>query len=524
MKKNKHYSTLRLILGDQLNARHSWFSKQDDECVYVIAELLQETGYVKHHVQKICSFFLAMEQFANALQKAGHHVLHLTLDDTRDFNDLPSLITHLCQQYSITCFEYQRPDEYRLLEQLRDFKPDKSIKKIISKKEWDTEHFLVPFDELVKRFKPGKPGRMETFYRKMRQQHNVLMCNDQPEGGQWNYDADNRAKLKAADLEQIPEPLVFASPTASVLERLKRHKVQSFGDIGTHLLWPITRQQSLKLLNYFCTHCLPHFGQFQDAMTANSDHQWSLYHSRISFALNTKMLHPKQVIDKAIKAWQENPDAISLAQIEGFVRQVLGWREYIRGVYWSNMPDYESLNFLKAEKDLPEWFWTGQTQMSCMQHAITQSLQYAYAHHIQRLMITGNFCLLAGIDPDQVDQWYLGIYIDAIQWVELPNTRGMSQYADGGMVASKPYAGSGNYVQKMSDYCGGCVYNVKEKEGESACPLNSLYWHFMEKHRELLHKNPRTALVYKGWDKKTLVDRNAILKRAKWCVNNLNSL
>lgn len=266
------------------------------------------------------------------------------------------------------------------------------------------------------------------------------------------------------------------------------------------------------------------FGQFQDAMTANSDHQWSLYHSRLSFALNTKMLHPKQVIDKAIKAWQENPGAISLAQIEGFVRQIPGWRENIRGVYWSNMPDYESLNFLKAEKNLPEWFWTGQTKMSCMHHAITQSLQYAYAHHIQRLMITGNFCLLAGIDPDQVDQWYPGIYIDAIQWVELPNTRGMSQYADGGMVASKPYAGSGNYVQKMSDYCGDCVYSVKEKEGESACPLNSLYWHFMEKHRELLHKNPRTALVYKGWDKKAVADRNTILDRGQWCINNMNSL
>ena len=511
---------LRLILGDQLNARHSWFARRDDQCLYLIAELLQETGYVKHHIQKICGFFLAMEQFAAALQKAGHRVLHLTLDDTCQFEDLPALIRHLCQQYQVSYFDYQRPDEYRLLEQLRALQPGDGVEKA----EWDSEHFLVPYTDLSKRFKPGKPGRMETFYRKMRREHNILMRDGEPEGGQWNYDDENRCKLKPDDLQQIPAPLLFASPTREVLERLKRHKVKSFGTIGSHLPWPVTRQQSLKLLNYFCQHGLPHFGRFQDAMTGHSEHRWSLYHSRLSFALNSKMLDPRQVIDQAINTWQDNPDTVSLAQIEGFVRQILGWREFIRGVYWSNMPAYKSMNALDGQRDLPSWFWSAKTRMNCLHQAIDQSLNYAYAHHIQRLMITGNFCLLAGIDPDQVDDWYLGIYMDAIEWVELPNTRGMSQYADGGIVGSKPYAGSGNYVQKMSDYCRDCSYDVKARESDNACPLNSLYWHFLEQHHELLRKNPRTSMVFRGWDRKDANEKEAILARARWCLEHVEQL
>ena len=518
--RTKQYNTLRLILGDQLNARHSWYTQKDDQCLYLIAELLQETNYVKHHIQKICGFFLAMEQFADALKQSGHQVIHLTLDDTAPFTDLPALLNHVCRQHDIQHFDYQRPDEFRLLEQLRTLKLGKGI----TIEECDTEHFLVPFAELSNRFKPGKPGRMETFYRKMRKEHQVLMVDNEPAGGQWNYDADNRSKLKPADLDNIPKPLTFATPVKPVLERIKRHRIASFGEIDDYLIWPVTRQQSLKLLNHFCKHCLPLFGHFQDAMTTNSEHQWSLYHSRISFSLNTKMLHPKQVLDKAISVWQANPDSVSLPQIEGFVRQILGWREYIRGVYWSNMPDYESMNFLNARQPLPDWFWTGNTKMNCLHKTISQSLKHAYAHHIQRLMITGNFSLLAGIDPDQVDQWYLGIYMDAIQWVELPNTRGMSQYADGGMVASKPYSASGNYVQKMSDYCSDCTYDVKEKETDNACPLNSLYWQFVASHRERVGKNPRMNMIYTGWGKKTEEDRAAILKRARWCMKHLEDL
>ena len=514
------YTRLRLILGDQLNIAHSWYTRIDPDCLYFIAELEQEARYVKHHVQKLCGFFLAMDNFARSLREAGHQVIHFTLDETAGFRNLSQFINHLCQQYSASVFEYQRPDEYRLLQQLGDLKAGPDVKVC----EVDTEHFYVPFNDIHNLFSAGKPGRMENFYRKMRRQHNILMNQQQPEGGQWNYDASNRCKLKPDDLHRVPEPLLFANSTREVLGRLQRHNVEFFGRVSDSLIWPVTRKQALELLKYFCCYCLPAFGQFQDAMTENSPHQWSLYHSRLSFALNTKMLSPAEVIDEALAEWRSQPEKISLPQIEGFIRQILGWREYIRGVYWSNMPDYESLNYLDAQRPLPDWFWTGKTRMNCLRHAVTQSLDYAYAHHIQRLMITGNFCLLAGIDPDAVDSWYMGIYMDAVQWVELPNTRGMSQYADGGMVASKPYAASGNYVQKMSDYCSGCTYKVKEKESEAACPLNSLYWHFMEQHRRILQNNPRTALVYKGWDKKDEACRRGILKRADWCMKHLDKL
>ncbi|AMO56676.1 deoxyribodipyrimidine photolyase [Endozoicomonas montiporae] len=516
----KHYTKLRLILGDQLNADHSWYADIDPDCLYVMAELKQETGYVKHHIQKLCGFFLAIQNFADSLEKSGHQVIYFTLDDTVRFSDLPDLLNHLCKQYAVSTFEYQRPDEYRLLQQLRAL----NFSSAVTVNEVDTEHFFVQFDELYGYFPAGKPGRMETFYRKMRRKHNILMNQTEPEGGQWNYDTNNRNKLKAADLSVIPAPLLFANSVRTVLDRLQRHQVDSIGRINDELLWPVNRQQSLQLLSYFCQHCLPAFGQFQDAMTSNSTHQWSLYHSRLSFALNTKMLSPAEVVTEAINSWQQQPDSISLPEIEGFVRQILGWREYIRGVYWSNMPDYESLNHLNATRSLPDWFWTGETKMNCLSHAITQSLDYAYAHHIQRLMITGNLCLLAGIDPDEVDAWYMGIYIDAIQWVELPNTRGMSQYADGGMVASKPYAASGNYVQKMSDYCSDCHYQVKEKDTDLACPLNSLYWHFMERNRAVVKSNPRTALVYKGWDKRDESFRQAVLMRAEWCLDHIEQL
>jgi len=300
--------------------------------------------------------------------------------------------------------------------------------------------------------------------------------------------------------------------------------VSTFGHCQDTLLWPTSRNQAKQLLDYFCAYLLPLFGQFQDSMTCNSPEQWSLYHSRISFALNTKMLHPLQVIKQVLNEFESRPDDINLAQVEGFIRQILGWREYVRGVYWQNMPDYAAKNELNASRSLPDYFWHGKTNMNCMKHAINQSLDTAYAHHIQRLMITGNFCLLTEMDPEQVDSWYLGIYIDAIEWVEMPNTRGMSQFADGGLIATKPYAASGNYINKMSDYCKDCHYNVKEKTEDSACPFNSLYWHFMNKHEERLSRNPRIGMVYKNWQKQDAKQRQATLDRAQWCLDNIESL
>ncbi|MDN3651466.1 cryptochrome/photolyase family protein [Thalassotalea ponticola] len=514
------FQRLRLILGDQLNANHSWYKHCDPQTLYVIAELRQETDYVCHHIQKLCAFFAAMNAFANSLQQAGHSVLYLTLDDTAQYPDLPSLINALLSRYQCKVFEYQQPDELRLLAQLSSFKLVNSV----VRQQVSTEHFLLDDSDLTRYFKAETRHRLESFYRNMRKRFNILMDNGQPTGGTWNYDQNNRQTFKANDIKAIPQPLLFANPVNDIIERIDRHQVASIGQIQGQLLWPINQQQSNQLLAYFCSHCLPRFGTFQDAMTSKSPHQWSLYHSRLSFALNCKMLHPMQVIEAAISAHRSNPEAISLAQIEGFVRQILGWREFIRGIYWANGDSYKLSNTLFATRDLPAWFWTGKTHMQCMRHAINQSLEFAYAHHIQRLMITGNFALLTGIHPDLVEAWYLGIYIDAIEWVEQPNTRGMALFADNGLLASKPYAASGNYINKMSDYCTTCKYDVKTKTEANSCPFNAFYWYFLQQHEQRFNHNPRMAFAYKNWQRLSTEQRRDIIARADYLLDHIEQL
>ncbi|WP_163930044.1 cryptochrome/photolyase family protein [Paraferrimonas sp. SM1919] len=517
----KHYKTLRLILGDQLNHQHSWYSQIEPSCLYVIAELNQEANYVHHHIQKISGFFMAMAAFAEHLSNQGHQVLHLTLDDTAVHPNLTGLITSLAEQYQVQTFEYQRPDEYRLQQQLEAL----VLPPAIAINRYESEHFLFDFKDIEQHFVRGKHKLMGHFYQYMRKTFGVLMLDEQkPLGGKWSFDTDNRQKLKATDLAALPQPLLFANDVSQVIDRINRHQVQTLGHIGNQLIWPINREQSLQVLQHFCKHCLPHFGQFQDAMTAKHPSMWSLYHSRLSFSLNTKMLSPLEVLHAAVDAYANSEGKISLAQIEGFVRQILGWREYIRGIYWANMPEYSNLNALNANNNLPDYFWTGETKMSCMQHATGQSLDYAYAHHIQRLMVTGNFALLTAIDPQQVEQWYLGIYIDAIEWVEMPNTRGMALFADNGIIATKPYAASGNYINKMSDYCKDCHYNISDKSGETACPFNGFYWHFMNKHRDKFANNPRTAMIYRTWDKMDESVRQGHLQTAEMNLARLNQL
>lgn len=519
MLKFQSYEHVRLILGDQLNANHSWFKQAKDNTLYLIAEMRQETDYVTHHIQKICGFFAAMQAFAKALQQAGFNVLHLNLDDTQHDHDLSALLTRICYTYECQYFSYQRPDEYRLSQQLSHLSlPSCQISSV------ETEHFLLPFAEIDQHVIKGKHVTMEHFYRKMRKRYKILMDGNQPQGGKWNYDTSNRAKLKKSDLPQIPAPLLFETDISEIKTRIARHGIKTIGELNEPFIWPVNRTQALSLLSYFCQYLLPQFGHFQDAMTANSQHSWSLYHSRLSFALNTKMLHPMQVISAALNAFEQGQGNIDIAQVEGFIRQILGWREYVRAVYWANMPDYSNFNTLAANRPLPAFFWNAKTKMRCMQHAISQSLKTAYAHHIQRLMVTGNFCLISGIDPAEVDSWYLGIYIDAIEWVEMPNTRGMSQFADEAIIATKPYAASGNYINKMSDYCGDCHYQVNEKVTENACPLNSLYWHFMQRHRERFETNPRIGMVYRNWDKQAEASRQATLTRAQWCLENMDEL
>jgi deoxyribodipyrimidine photolyase-related protein len=354
----------------------------------------------------------------------------------------------------------------------------------------------------------------------MRKRFDVLMEGEQPAGGDWNFDTENRRPYDGR--VPIPPPLVFENDVSGIIETIRRSKVKTFGEIDPRrLIWPIDRPQALKLLAAFIADGLPHFGTYQDAMTVKS---WSLFHCRLSFALNVKILHPLEVVTAAVNAWKEDPQRIAIQQVEGFVRQILGWREYMRGVYWALMPDFAGMNFFGHDLPLPDFYWTAETRMACLAAAIGQSLKHAYAHHIQRLMITGNFALLAGIHPDEVDAWYLGIYIDAIQWVEMPNTRGMSQFADGGIVATKPYVSSANYINKMSDYCGSCSYDPKKKYGEAACPFNAFYWDFYDRHRDKLAPNPRIGMMYRTWDRMAAAERKRILQQADIYRRDLNAL
>ncbi len=508
--------TLRLVLGDQLNHKHSWYNQSSENITYLMMEMGQELTYTTHHIQKVVAFFLAMRGFADRLTEQGHTVRYLKLDDPDNTQDLEKNIQQLIEQEDFEKFEFQLPDEWRLDEQLTKL----AVQLPIEAESFSTEHFLTSRDDLNDFFKGKKQLLMESFYRMMRQKHNVLMEGGEPVGAQWNFDHDNRKKMPKGTF--IPAPKAFVKDVSEITNLLEKEKVKTIGSIDTdNFIWPTSRAESLELLDFFIDECLPWFGAYQDAMTTEG---WSLFHSRISFALNAKLIGPLEVIEHVEKKWQEDPDHAPLSAIEGFIRQILGWREYMRGIYWKYMPDYSEKNFFEHDRALPSWFWSGETKMKCLSHSIGQSLEHAYAHHIQRLMVTGNFALLAGIDPDEVDQWYLGIYIDAIEWVEITNTRGMSQFADGGIVATKPYVASANYMHKMGHYCGSCAYDHKKKTGDNACPFNSLYWDFIERNRSKLGKNPRMSMMYRLWDKNSAEKQNLILEQAAYYMNHLEEL
>jgi deoxyribodipyrimidine photolyase-related protein len=506
--------TLRLILGDQLNSKHSWFSAVDDNITYLMMEIRQETDYVTHHIQKVTAFFASMRNFANWLEKRGHQVLYLTLDDDDNSQDLIENIRHILKKKKHQHFEYLLPDEYRLDEQLQKFCSALELQT----NSIDSEHFLTTRDDLASFF-GDKKYLMETFYRDIRKKNGWLMNGEKPEGGRWNYDKENRKSLP--DEKVVIEPLVFNHDVTAIVEMLKTSGVKTLGEINAkHFPWPLDRAESLKLLRFFFNKCFRDYGRYQDAM--HTDH-WSMFHSRISFSLNTKMLSPREVVDEAIEYYRKN-DEISLAAVEGFLRQIVGWREFMRGVYWAKMPEYAQLNVLGNERRLPKFYWTGKTKMNCLRHAINQSLEKAYAHHIQRLMVTGNFALLAGVHPDQVDEWYLGIYIDAIEWVEMTNTRGMSQFADGGVFATKPYVSSANYINKMSNYCGPCHYNHKERVKNTPCPFNSLYWYFLDQHSEKLANNHRMRMMYSRLKAMTPSERKEIGEQAEKYLEEIDDL
>lgn len=504
--------TLRLILGDQLNIQHSWFQSVDEEVVYLMAELQQETNYVTHHIQKIVAFFTAMRTFAQALEEQGHTVHYIKISDSESSLDLNRLIRNKAEALQADRFEYQLPDEYRLDEQLKKLGAALEM----ATDTCDTEHFYTSRDDLSSFFKGKKTLLMESFYRMMRKKHGVLMQGDQPLGGQWNFDQQNRKKWKGQPA--IPPELNFKRDVSPVVEEIKNAGIETIGEIEPeNFPWPVTRSEALELLDYFCEELLVYFGDFQDAL--HTDQKY-LFHSRLSFALNTKLISPREVVEKVESYYLEHRKDIDISQAEGFIRQVLGWREYIRGIYWKEMPEYETVNRLDNKNPLPDFYWTGKTNMNCLKHAISQSLETAYAHHIQRLMITGNFALLAQVAPEEVDQWYLGIYIDAIQWVELPNTRGMSQFADGGVLATKPYVSSANYIDKMGNYCSSCHYSKTAKTGDKACPFNALYWNFLDDKKAYLKDNPRMGMMYSLLGKKSAEELSELKERAAAIIAN----
>jgi len=344
----------------------------------------------------------------------------------------------------------------------------------------------------------------------MRTKHHILMQGSIPEGGEWNYDKSNRNKWKGSP--EIPPFKDFKNPVTDILNTLRSSAIKTIGRFESSTFsYPINKVQSLQQLEYFNQNLLVHFGDYQDAL--HNDEVY-LFHSRLSFAMNLKLISPKEIVDAVLKHYRANSEEISISQVEGFIRQVIGWREYMRGMYWSKMPEYKTLNILENNHNIPEFFWTGDTKMNCLSKTINNSLDNAYAHHIQRLMITGNYLLLTQTNPDLVDDWYLGIYIDALEWVQLPNTRGMSQFADGGMIATKPYVSSGSYINKMSNYCSDCQYNVKERLGENACPFNSLYWNFLDDKRPQLANNFRMKMMYSVLNKFSNEELNSMKTRA----------
>lgn len=498
---------LKLILGDQLNFQHSWFKEVDSSEVFVLMEMRQETDYAPHHIQKVVAFFGAMRNFSEVLKQAGHQVHYLALDDKANRQQLEANLNFLIEKFNADGFAYMEPDEYRLDQQLKEYVLGLNIPSEVV----ETEHFMTSRSELTEFFEGKKQLILEFFYRRMRKKFDLLMQLDQPEGGQWNFDKNNRKKWKGTPT--IPEPFY---PKANDLEALKEMienaGIKTIGSFDKNqFLYPLSRTQALEQLDYFCRYLLVHFGDYQDALHTD---EVNLFHSRISFALNAKIIRPLEVVQTVITYYREHSDDIELSQVEGFVRQIIGWREYMRGIYWKEMPAYASMNALENTNPLPEFYWTGKTKMNCLHQSITNSLDNAYAHHIQRLMITGNFALLAQIHPDKVDEWYLGIYADAIQWVQITNTRGMSQWADGGIVATKPYVSAAAYIHKMSNYCDSCQYDKKKRVGEDACPFNSLYWNFLDDKKQFFAKNNRMAMMLRLLEKIPAEDLVQIKLRA----------
>lgn len=483
---------LCVILGDQLSLQMSSLQKLDKQNdIVLMAEVRQEATYVKHHKKKIAFIFSAMRHFAVALRDAGYQLEYTQYDDP---NNKTSLFEHAelaVKRHSISQIVVAHAGEYRLHKDISQW--GKKLK--VDLEICEDNRFLAPTSFFSGWADGRKQLRMEYFYREMRKEHRLLMEGNEPVGGKWNYDSQNREK-PPKNL-QVPSPTTFTpdAVTNDVIALVKREFSDHFGDLDD-FHYAVTREQAKQVLADFIEHRLVNFGQYQDAMIQGEP--W-MYHSHVGFYINTGLLSARECMDAAEQAYVSGQAPLN--SVEGFIRQILGWREYVRGFYWHLMPEYKQKNYLNAKRDLPELYWGGPTKMNCLKQCVKETKQNAYAHHIQRLMVLGNFALLAGLDPEQVNEWYLIVYADAYEWVELPNVSGMILFTDGGMLASKPYAASGAYINKMSNYCSQCEYSVKEKIGQQACPFNYLYWDFLIRHKSSLRKNPRMAMIYSTLEK-----------------------
>lgn len=512
---------LVVVLGDQLDRTSSVFDDIDPATDIVwMAEVLEESQVVPSHKVRTAMFLSAMRHFALELRRDGLYCDYTCLGGSSDLPERALGTASLGSENSLAgqlqrAILRHRPVEVWMVP-AGEYRVQTSIEQAvqgfeISLRRCPDRHFYCDPESFVEFAKGRKELRLEYFYRWMRREHSVLMDGERPLGGEWNYDNDNRSSFS----KQGPpaRPIAADFPPDDLTRQVFADIEQYLGDQPGRLErfdWPVTRDDALRALEDFIAHRLPLFGQYQDAMWQDEPF---LYHSRLSAALNLKLLNPREVVAAACNALAE--DRAPLNAVEGFVRQILGWREYVRGVYHAYMPEYVDRNELNASQPLPEFYWTGDTPMNCLSSTIRQTWEYGYAHHIQRLMVTGLYSLLLGVRPQEIHRWYLAAYLDAVEWVELPNTLGMSQYADGGIMASKPYVATGKYIQRMSNYCSGCRFAPDQKTGASACPFTTLYWDFLDRHRERLQRNRRMSLQVRNLDRLSESELNSIREAAE---------
>ncbi|WP_409524451.1 cryptochrome/photolyase family protein [Nitrincola sp. MINF-07-Sa-05] len=510
---------LYLILGDQLSHDYlTWAGFDPEQDQVLMAEVLDESRSTLSSKQRTVLFLSAMRHFAQELRASGIRLTYIDLTQQCDsFSSALEMALNMDLNRAHTTPEVLRcvlPGDHRVLQQIRWWCQEHQV----SLELLPDSHFITQQGEFTQWMAQRKQPRMEYWYRHQRKTRQWLMdAEGKPQGGQWNYDKENRGTFTKQGPVPLPPLPTFSadSITHAVMADVEKYLLGLPGAVD-NFNWPVTREQALTALDDFITHRLPRFGDYQDAMW--TDQPW-LYHSLLSSSLNLKLLNPVEVIEAAEKAWLEG--RAPLNAVEGFIRQILGWREYIRGLYWHHRDQWDSFNYLQSVRSLPDLYWTADTDMQCLKQSVSQVLQHGYGHHIQRLMVTGLFALLWETKPQLVHEWYLAMYVDAVAWVEVPNTLGMSQYADGGIVGSKPYIASGAYIKRMSNYCQHCPYKPEQASGEKACPFTTLYWHFIAKHRSWLQHNPRLGMQVKNWDRKDVQEQQAIDHRAQWLFENL---